>query len=237
MYIAFERMSDGGQGEPHPLLVATLCNHGALLERVKGDLDGAESLYKQALAIKPDDSATLYNYAVRCHPRREVICYVAAADLSALSQVLLEDGRRDDASALALYQRAIEADPEDENALNNCALLLQNRLGHYGPAQEMFERAVTAAPSRVDILCNYGLFLEDVRLDAEGAKGAYEKALEDDEDDVVALCNLGGLLLRTGDAKGAEARFRQAREVDEESAVPLIEMRREAAAKAPIASG
>lgn len=75
MYTAFEKATEGWEqgpsgGVPHPLLVPTLCNHGALLERVKGDLDGAEALYKKALLIKPEDSATLYNYAVgnRCPP-------------------------------------------------------------------------------------------------------------------------------------------------------------------------
>lgn len=63
------------------------------------------------------------------------------------SQVLLEDGRKDDAAALAMYERALEADPEDVNALNNAALLLQNRLGHFGPAQDMFERAVKVCPN------------------------------------------------------------------------------------------
>ena len=46
-----------------------------------------------------------------------------------------------------MYERALEADPEDVNALNNAALLLQNRLGHFGPAQDMFERAVKVCPN------------------------------------------------------------------------------------------
>ena len=47
--------------DPHPLTVDNLCNHGALLERVRHDVDAAEALYERALAVDPQHRSVLFN--------------------------------------------------------------------------------------------------------------------------------------------------------------------------------
>ena len=69
----------------HPLYVDTLCNHGALLERVRHDIDGAQALYDKTLAFDPLHRSVLFNYGV-----------------------LLEDARKDYAAAEAMYRKALE---------------------------------------------------------------------------------------------------------------------------------
>jgi len=68
----------------HPLYVDTLCNHGALMDRVRQDIDGAQALYEKALAFNPEHRSVLFNYGI-----------------------LLEDGRKDVAGAEAMYRKAL----------------------------------------------------------------------------------------------------------------------------------
>ena len=69
----------------HPLYIDTLCNHGALLERVRHDIDGAQALYEKALKFDQNHRSVLFNYGV-----------------------LLEDARKDYAAAEAMYRRALD---------------------------------------------------------------------------------------------------------------------------------
>jgi Tfp pilus assembly protein PilF len=92
----------------HPLFIDTLCNHGALLERVRHDIDGAQALYDKALAFDPQDSSVLFNYGV-----------------------LLEDGRKDYAAAEAMYRRALEQVPVVPlPAIASTARVLFTRVNH-----------------------------------------------------------------------------------------------------------
>jgi len=72
----------------HPLYIDTLCNYGALLERVRHDIDGAQALYDKALGFDQNHRSVLYNYGV-----------------------LLEDARKDYPAAQAMYRRALQEVP------------------------------------------------------------------------------------------------------------------------------
>jgi Tfp pilus assembly protein PilF len=190
----------------HPLYVDTLCNHGALLERVRHDIDAAQAMYDKALSFDPQHRSVLFNYGV-----------------------LLEDARKDFAAAEAMYRRALQEDEEDVGVLINLSLLLWHNSQDYQGAEDCLERALKVAPERGDVLTNYGMFLEEVRGDVEAAEVCYTRALKYDPSDIVALCHYGGLLLRQGKDTEANTYFTQARAVDAVASESLISMRREAA--------
>ena len=188
--------------DPHPLTVDNLCNHGALLERVRHDVDAAEALYERALAVDPQHRSVLFNYGV-----------------------LLEDARNESARAEAMYRQALLADPDDVDVLINLGLLLQHKSGDYGGAEECLERAVAAAPDRPDALVNLGVLLEEVRVDLEAAEDKYLAALKADPKDIVALCHYGGLLVRMGRSQAeADIYFEQAREVYASARTHILHM-------------
>ena len=56
--------------------------------------------------------------------------------------------RRDYDRAEELYQRAIEANPDDADILNNYAVFLENVRRDYDRAEEMYRRATRTDPNR-----------------------------------------------------------------------------------------
>ena len=163
---------------------SALCNFASLLERSgPARLDEAEKAYAQALALEPQETATLYNYAIFC-----------------------EEKRGDASHAADLYRRVLQIDPEDTDALNNYALLLQHHTKDLAEAKALLLRALQAEPLELATLNNLAVLHEDALRDPAEAEKYYKRALELAPGDVTSLCNYGGFLKHSlGDVPAAEA--------------------------------
>ena len=88
----------------------------------------------------------------------------------------------DPASALMLYEEAVEADPEQPGILGNYAVFLARDRKDFDRAEAIYERALAADPDHANNLGNYALFLADDRKDFDRAEAIFERALAADPD-------------------------------------------------------
>jgi tetratricopeptide (TPR) repeat protein len=193
-------------------------------ERLRqGDLDQAEVLLRQAwlrdpslisaaaflarcLGVERRDFAAAHavlDDAFARHGRAAPLAVVAA-------EVLLEEGRVDDARELA--EEVLAASPE--GAREAARALLARVHNHEGLARAeagepeaalfAFRRAAALDEEWSAPICNLGAAFESIgRL--ERAKSAYQQALAIDPDSQVARFNLARLLHERGDPRGALA--------------------------------
>ncbi|MDI1272022.1 tetratricopeptide repeat protein, partial [Polaromonas sp.] len=174
----------------------------ALALHQKGDLDGAEALYKAILAAQPRHSDAL----------------------QLLGTIAVQ--RNNHASALVLFDRALEINPRDATALSNrgaalldldrpeealksCELALRTRpdyaealnnhgnalwvLRRFAEAVQSFDRALTLRPDYPEALSNRGAALRSLRRPAE-ALDSYNEAIRLKPDHAGALSNRGAAL-------------------------------------------
>jgi tetratricopeptide (TPR) repeat protein len=190
------------------------------------DLDGAELLFRRALAIDekalgpdhPDVATDLNNLAALLHTKGD---YVGAEALY----------RR----ALAIAEKTLGPDhPDVARDLNNLAALLKAR-GDYVDAEPLYRRALasdekTLGPDHPDVatdLNNLAALLY-AKGDYAGAEPLFrralaidEKALGPDHPDVATrLNNLAALLRAKGDYVDAEPLCRRALAIDEKALGP-----------------
>lgn len=111
------------------------------------------------------------------------------------------EGRGDD--ALAAFTRALEAAPDNVDALNGAAQVLV-RLGRPIEALPLLRRAVDAAPARWDLQFNLGRALGEAGRWRE-AVDAYRQAATLKPDDVYTAFNLARALDRAGDSSALAA--------------------------------
>ena len=109
----------------------------------------------------------------------------------------------------AMYERAIETDPNNANNLGNYAAFLQGERQDMDAAGSMYERAIEADPNHANALGNYAFFLQEERQDMEAAGSMYERAID-------AAPNHVGIL-------GYYARFLGFERKDVEAAVGMYE--------------
>jgi Tfp pilus assembly protein PilF len=114
----------------------------------------------------------------------------------------------DDASALAIAEARLAADPNDVNALQIVGLVRARRRED-GAALEAFLKADRLAPNRPEILNSIGLLLKN-RGDAEGARAAFEKAARLAPAFADPHYNLASLLVSLNEADAARAAFERA---------------------------
>jgi protein O-GlcNAc transferase len=137
----------------------------ALACQEKGDLDGAERLYRQALELTPGRVSVLNN----------------------LAAVLLQSRRYGEAEALC--EQALKAAPGDPIAIlnsGNCKL----RLGRPEDALARYERALAIRPGYADALVGRAAALLDLERPLE-ALAASETVLAGEPGHVGGLINLG----------------------------------------------
>ncbi|MGH8665104.1 MAG: tetratricopeptide repeat protein [Burkholderiales bacterium] len=120
--------------------------------------------------------------------------------------------------AQALYERILEAQPENADALHFLGLLMRQRSRH-AEALELMRRAVAAAPDYASAHNNLAnLLCETGKLD-EAARHLL-RALELEPDDVRALNNLGNVARAAGQTEEAVRCFERAVELAPEFALP-----------------
>jgi tetratricopeptide (TPR) repeat protein len=144
-----------------------------LAQREKGDLAGAEALFRQALVQRPGFTAALNNLGITLQQ---------AGDL--------EGARACYAEAIAACDTLVEA----HSNLGHCLL----RLGRAEEARPSLERALALQPDHADALNNLG-DLELERGANEAAIDLFRRAIACEPDHALAHTNLSQALLRSGD--------------------------------------
>ena len=119
---------------PHdPLALGEL---GEFLWEQMGDLDGAEDVFRNAVASNPHDTCALTDLAAfLCEERGE-----------------LQEAER-------LYRRAVDSSPADAGALCCLADFLATERNDIAGATEQYNKAVLHNPSDTDALCDFAAFL------------------------------------------------------------------------------
>lgn len=125
--------------------------------------------------------------------------------------LFLQSVRKDHDAAEALYQEAVEADPDNPALLRLYAEFLakirQDALG----AEVRFHRALELAPHDPEVLGSYAFFLKRHERDPALADDLYKKALKANPDDPALLAEYASFLKTfQGDNEGADTAFRQA---------------------------
>ena len=127
------------------------------------------------------------------------------SDSFGLYAIFLTDVRREYDRAEAMFERAIDADPNNANTLGAYALFLKNVRREYDRAEAMYERAIDADPTDADNLGNYAIFLKNVRHDHDRAQAMYDRAIDADPTNARNLGNYSQLLFATGRDEAAIA--------------------------------
>ena len=132
------------------------------------------------------------------------------ADALSLAVALHRAGRL--AEAGELYERILEVDPQQPDALNFLGIVLLHR-GRIGDAIALLEKSIAIDPSRPDVYNNLGnVLLAAERVD--DALAAYEKAIEIDGRHASALNNLGIIYKAQRRFEDAENAYRRALAID-----------------------
>lgn len=160
-----------------------------------GDVDAAETQYREALALAPEQ------------PGAAVM----------LGTLLRQAGRLDEAQTLTT--EALETSPTDP-ALHHSLGLCLCEVGRPREGVASFQRALELAPEQVPSAYNLASALEDCG-DLKAACDAYRRTIRLAPQLAQAHYNLGGLLTRMGDLDGAEASYRAAVRIDPEYAKAL----------------
>lgn len=190
----------------------------ALALQEKGNLEQAERLYKEALALAPDRPSVMRNLAA-------VFFQLGNFAEARLLCVSLLEMDPDDAialvhlgncqvklhcaeEALVLYGKALELRPDDAGALNNrgTALLELDRLEE---ALASYDRALAIKPHHAETLYNRGNALLRLKRPGE-ALASYDRALAARPDYAEALCGRGDCLLEQGKIEQAEDEYERA---------------------------
>ena len=152
----------------------------------KGDLDGAQKAFEQALAKAPENVYLLSNLGVvrfrdGRHAQAEVVLKQAVAlapkdDFShaMLGAVFLMQGRLDD--ALAEMESALRLNPKNATA-HHYKGICANEKGLQGTARKSFETALALEPDYADAHFNLAVLLATQQPpDKENAARHYERA-------------------------------------------------------------
>lgn len=183
----------------------------ATVHHQRGQLDEAEALYRQVLAVQPNNFDALHLCGVLTHQRgksAEALKLIASAlrtnarSAAAHSNhgiVLAALNQHED--ALKSYDRAIALKQDYAEALNNRGNALRS-LGRPQDALTSFEQALAIAPGYTDALNNRGNALIELHR-FEDALASYDLALQRHPAYTDALVNRGkclAALKRSGDA-------------------------------------
>ena len=153
---------------------------------VRGDLGRAETHYKEALRIRPDDR-------------------IVSANLGSLS---LQQGRYDE--AVDFLRDALRIDAGNASAHDNLGIAL-NALGRFGEAEAEFRRALSLRPRDAGTHYNFGITLAKQGKSRE-AVDQFRQAIECSPELTDAYRALAGVLLKLGDDAGARDAIRAGRD-------------------------
>ncbi len=186
----------------------TLCNFALYMQHVKGDLEEAEALLRQAMSAAPYHPRTLGTFALFLEQVRQDYDAAERHYRAALEvrgdhaynlgnfAVFMKNVRQDHDAAETLYRKAIEAAPGSAQTLANFALFMKNVRRDYDAAEALYRRSLAADPRNSRHLGNFAVFMEQVRQDSDAAEALYRQALESDPDNLHNLSNYALFLER-----------------------------------------
>jgi tetratricopeptide (TPR) repeat protein len=183
-----------------------------------GQPGNAEKLFRQILAVEPDQPAALHLLGVLAHRagqsddglrliNRALALqpdYLAAHNN--LGNILRDLGRLEEAERS--YRRAIELQEDYAQAHANLGLVLFNQ-GNTEAAITSLRQALALEPEYPDALNNLGNALQQSGEPTEAVR-CFEKAIALDPQDARSHCNLGTAQRMLGDLTAAISSFRQA---------------------------
>ena len=164
----------------------------------KGDLDGAEGFYRQAIRLKPDYAKANNNIGV----------------------VFARMGRREEAEQE--YREALRLNPDYAEPHNNLGNLLATQ-GAWERAEEEYREALRLDPEYPEAHYNLGTVYEDSK-NFQRAEEEYQEAIRLRPEYVQAHNNLGNVFARQGDYFRAEGEYRVAIRLDSLFAGPCINL-------------
>jgi predicted O-linked N-acetylglucosamine transferase (SPINDLY family) len=201
----------------------------AIQRHQAGQLAEAEALYRQILAIQPNQADALHllgmvahqcarhDLAVNLIGRALVVNPGLAAAYSNLGEAYRSLGRVEE--AIHAYRHAIALQPDLLEAHRNLALTLMFK-ADFPKAAEAFRRVLELRPDSPEAHNNLGLALTELRR-LEEAMAAYRRALELRPNYAIAQSNLGSVLRERGRFAEAIAAGRLAVEMDPASGEAL----------------
>ncbi len=187
-----------------------------------GDLSKAETLYKQILAISPNnvDANNLMGVLAGQNGQHETaINYIRKAIKSApniamlhynLGSTLKELNRSK--QAISSFKKALSINPNYSEAANNLGMTLQD-IGATDQAIESFHNSISINPHNLEAHYNLGCILQESNK-PEKAISHYQKALSLNDNHSRAHNNIGATLAATGNPKQAEDHFKKATLID-----------------------
>lgn len=170
----------------------------------------AEPIYRQVLALRPDNTDALYLLGLltqsdgRFAESAELFHRAVAVDPYSvrcqmnlgLSLGGMGLGRTED--AIAAFRKAIELDPNVAEAWSNLGNELRTE-GKFEEAMDCYRRALRLKENFPEAQCNLGVCLQETEPTLDGAIAAYEKSLEMQHDFALGHWNLGFARMLLGD--------------------------------------
>lgn len=190
----------------------------ALEHHRAGRLDAAETIYRQILAVEPDNADSLHLLGMLEHQRgrhetaiemiRQAIVRNPnqAAFHSNLGTILQAQGKLDEAAAS--FERALALKPDWAEVHSNLGNILQTQ-GRLEEAATRQQQALAIKPNLAEAWSNLGNVRDAQGLPSE-AVSCYERALAIKPGYVDALNNLGAVLLAQDRIGEAMAQLEQA---------------------------
>jgi len=186
--------------DPYDTFLAGVAHHQG------GRLAQAEMLYRETLAVQPDNADALHllgiiasqvgHHEVAVDLIGRAITHDQFSSLYYCNYGLALAGLRRFDEAIECYDRALLLRPSYTEAQFNRSVAIQT-LGRFSEALESYECVLKISPGHAPALCNRGLVLEQLgRLD--DAAESYHRALVARPDFVEALSNRGNVLSRLG---------------------------------------
>lgn len=182
-----------------------------------GNLDQAETLYRQVLEVEPHSLNALYLLAVVCQIRgraeESIPLYQRAMQIKPDSAEVQNNlgaayaslGRLNE--ALTCYQEAVRLKPDHAEAYHNLGYL-QSSQGDWDQAIASYQKALALRPQYPEALNGLGIvYCCQQRVDE--ALASFQKALALRPQYAEALNNLGNAWLSKGNPREAENCFRQ----------------------------
>jgi tetratricopeptide (TPR) repeat protein len=165
----------------HAACLADLGN----IHRLQGQLPQAQSCYTRSLAIDPANAAARFNLASLLHAAGDtarsldllmpLLASPAQAEAVRAAVRMLDDAGKAK-EALALCERVLDEEPDNQAAHAGCGFLLLKRMLDPVAALHHFDRALSNGGRDAEVLANRAIALQDLGR-VEDALAAYEDAL------------------------------------------------------------
>jgi Flp pilus assembly protein TadD len=194
-----------------------------------GQREAGEDWMEKAFILAPQSIVIIYNYALILMDQKKfaaalplMMRFVAlkpdhAKAYWCIGKALRETG--DSEGALAAFNKSLEINPQDTEALNDMRNTLAEawsdkgttlkEIGRLPEAATCYEQALALKPDHHGYINNLGV-IHFLQNDLDGAEALYQEALTIQPAFPDALCNLGAILGLKGDLDGAILNFQKA---------------------------